>query len=543
MDAARTRLETAPTTKTTDAAPNPAPSAEPINITLAEAIQTALTRNRGLAAQAYSPEIARKAIDEARATFDPALTAGLDYRNQSTPGTVSSDATGFSTGTTSVGQNGSTDTYTQVLTVFQTLLKESQQIEQVLEQGNSAVNHANTLTSDVKLSQPLPTGTQVYISSGYGRSASSALAGSEYSGDWSVGITQALLRGFGSDVNLVSLRTARNNAAISDQALRDFTLQMVAQVETAYWDLALAQETLRIQQFALDLAQKQLDLNDAKIAVGALPKSARFSAESEVASKKAALVDAQAGLLTRSISLWQLLNPDKQTPESLQFLPISLPEVGDPLPTPQECTALADLFRPDLAQARLDLANGELAVIQTKNGLLPQLDAFASYGASSSGSTPGAWSSHLGDMTYDQFQAGLSFTMTLGNRAEKARHQRARLQKSQAEAVIRNLQQAIEAELRKAIVEVSREAEQVAASGREVRTREEELAVETEQFRLGRSTNLNVLQVQQRLVQAKLQEAAARVGRLQSFTSLYQKEGTLLTRRGIVLDKDRELSS
>jgi outer membrane protein TolC len=341
-------------------------------------------------------------------------------------------------------------------------------------------------------------------------------------------------------VNLVSLRTARNNAAISDYALRDFTLQLVAQVETAYWGLAMAQETLRIQEFALGLAQEQLDLNQAMISVGKLSGSARFSAESEVASKKADLVNAQAALINRAINLWQLLNPDTQTPESLQFLPITLPEVRDPVPTPAECVALADLFRPDLAQARLDLANGQLAVVQTKNGLLPQLDAFVSYGANSSGAGSGSWSRYLDDMTYDRFEAGLSFTLTLGNRAEKARYQRAKLQLDQAGASIRNLQQNIEAELRKAIAESAREVEQVAASHQEVINREQELAVETEQFRLGRSTNLNVLQVQQKLVQAKMQEAAARVGRLQAVTSLYQKEGTLLTRRGIVLDKDRE---
>jgi outer membrane protein TolC len=540
MEAAKIRLETTLPERAAASAGVTAPDPAPVNITLADAIQTALTRNRSLAVQSYSPSIARKSIDEARAAFDPGLTANMNYRNQNLPGvtTTASDTTTAATGQSGTAET--TDSLTQALTVFQTLLKETQKIERVLEAGNTTVTHTNTLGSDATLSQPLPSGTQVYVTGDYGRNDSSLLADGIYSGDWSVGVSQALLRGFGSDVNLVSLRTARNNAAISDYALRDFTLQLVAQVETAYWGLAMAQETLRIQEFALGLAQEQLDLNQAMISVGKLSGSARFSAESEVASKKADLVNAQAALINRAINLWQLLNPDTQTPESLQFLPITLPEVRDPVPTPAECVALADLFRPDLAQARLDLANGQLAVVQTKNGLLPQLDAFVSYGANSSGAGSGSWSRYLDDMTYDRFEAGLSFTLTLGNRAEKARYQRAKLQLDQAGASIRNLQQNIEAELRKAIAESAREVEQVAASHQEVINREQELAVETEQFRLGRSTNLNVLQVQQKLVQAKMQEAAARVGRLQAVTSLYQKEGTLLTRRGIVLDKDRE---
>ena len=132
--------------------------------------------------------------------------------------------------------------------------------------------------------------------------------------------------------------------------------------------------------------------------------------------------------------------------------------------------------------------------------------------------------------------------MTLGNRAEKARYQRARLQEEQAEAVVWRVEQTIESEVRKAVVSVQRHAEQIAASEQEVASREKELDIETEQFRLGRSTNLNVLQVQRDLVEAKVAEATARVRYFQAVAALYRSEGTLLTRRGIVLDNEQENS-
>ncbi len=37
-------------------------------------------------------------------------------------------------------------------------------------------------------------------------------------------------------------------------------------------------------------------------------------------------------------------------------------------------------MRPDLNQARLLIRRGELDVVRTRNGLLPRLDAFITYG-------------------------------------------------------------------------------------------------------------------------------------------------------------------
>ena len=107
----------------------------------------------------------------------------------------------------------------------------------------------------------------------------------------------------------------------------------------------------------------------------------------------------------------------------------------------------------------------------------------------------------------------------------------ARLQQEQACAVVRRLEQTIESDARKAVVEGESQLEQMEASGQEVLQREEELAIETEEIRPGRSTHLDVLQVQKNLVQSKLDEVTARVRHLEALGDLYRVEGTLLTRR------------
>ena len=87
---------------------------------------------------------------------------------------------------------------------------------------------------------------------------------------------------------------------------------------------------------------------------------------------------------------------------------------------------------------------------------------------------------------------------------------------------------------------LERQWQRIQATEKEVASREEELRVEQDQFRVGRSTNLDVLQVQQGLIQAKVDEVTARVGYIQAITALYRTEGTLLERRGVSVETTQE---
>ncbi len=514
-----------------------------LGLSLRDAIVMAMENNMSLKVQSFAPEIAETAIAEARAAFDPQFALSMNYSEKKNPGVEASANAYVSSGTQTGTLTGGTAEAAELVTSIQQVLSQVQKLGQLLQEETDSVTETKGLNASATLTQPLPTGTELYVSSSYGRIADDAREDKEYSGEWSVGVAQSLLRGFGSKVNLVPLRRSRNETLANEMAFRHYLIQLAARVELAYWELALAQETTQIRRLSLNLAEEQLKLNEALISVGKLAGSARFSAEAEVAAQKALLVDAESSLQSRALELWQLINPRGWSVEDVQLQTIAIPESEMPTLSARESAALALLFRCDLAQARLEAANGELAVLQTKNGLLPDLTAFLSYGAVSSGSSSGSWNRNLDDATYSHFQAGISLNIALGNRAEKARYRRAKLQKAQAEAAVKAMEQLIEVETRAAAIEVSRQQEQIAASRMELISRQEELAVETEQFRLGRSTNLNVLQVQQKFVQAKIQEAAARARFQQALTTLYQTEGALLTRRGIVVSGEKETRS
>ncbi len=472
-----------------------APAAQPTSLALTRdgAILTALARNRSLAVAQFEPRVAATYVPDARAAFDPNLLATVSYGRDVHPSSQTS------------------------LTPV------------VNEDGDRVVSRE--FQSDLSVSEVLPTGTEVFLSGGFSRSRSSS--DWDYEGSWSVGVNQSLLRGLGPDANLVSLRQARNNEAKSRHELRSFVLDLVYQVENAYWELVLATETLKIREFSVRLAKDQLGLNQDLIVVGKLSADAIVSAEAELASRKADLVDARANVKGRTIDLIRLLNPEGQSQWKLTFTALDRPETERVDLSPRISVRLADLYRPELAQSRLDLANRDLEVLRTRNGLLPKLDAFASYGRLSSGASGSDASRHLDDPMFDYYQVGLSLDMSPLNRAERAGYRRARFEQGQAEAAIENLGQIIEAQVRRAVVEAEKQWERIAATKQAVKSRQEELKVEKSRFMVGKSTNLDVSQVHRDLIQTQLDEVTARVQYIQAITLLYLAEGTLLSRRRV----------
>ena len=469
---------------------------EPVRLELTRdgAVLSALARNPSLVVQRLTAEISSTNVQDARAQFDPALQASASYRKDSS---VSSGATS----STVVGSGGQP-------------------------------SHSRQYQSEVTVSEYLPTGTEVYLSGGMSRSRPDSTDWT-YTGSWSAGINQSLLRGFGLGPNLVALRQARNAEAVSQQELRSFVLELVHQVEVAYWELVLATETLKIREFSVQLASEQLKLNEDMIAVGKLSGDARVSAEAELASQEADLVDARAAVKGQAIDLIRLVNPEAEVQWELSPVPVDPPEVQSVDVNAQVSARLADMYRPELIQSRLSLANRQLEVEKTRNELLPKLDMFASYSRLSSGATTRDATRHLDDNELASYEIGLSLGLSPLNRSERAGFRRAELDQQKAEASIENLKQLIEAGVRQDVIEVQRQWERVRSTQQVVKSRAEQLEVEKSKFLVGKSTNLDVSLVQRDLIEAQLAEVTARIKYIESLTGLYLGEGTLLIRRGV----------
>ena len=474
----------------------PTDRATTLPLTRDGAILTGVTRNRSLIVQRYAPEIAQTSIDEARAAFDPSLTGSASYGRTTRPA-----------GAGGVGGVGSVTT--------------------------------RNFDSSMQINETIPTGTEVFLSGAFAGQRVN-LPPWTYTGTWSAGFNQSLLRGMGVNVNLVTLRQARNTFASSQHQLRGFVMDLVQQIETVYWELVLADETLRIRKFSVRLANEQLQLNEDMIAVGKLAPSARYTAEAELATREADLVDAQAGVKSRALDLIRLLDPDHAAQWEIHFQPQDPPDVERVDVNPDVSATLAKQYRPELAQSRLDLANRDLDVVQTRNGLLPNLTGFGSYGRFSTGTNTDQATDDLDSSKFDNYQVGLSLEMDPLDRAERARRARARFQQHQAEAAVRNLEQQVDSDVRHAAVEVQRQWERIPATQKAVRSGEEDVQVQKSRFAVGIGTNIDVLTVQRNLIQSQLAEVTARIKYIEALTALYHSEGTLLDRRRVGTDGEKE---
>ena len=469
-------------------APPVAAAQGPLDVGVQDAILLSLENNQGLVLERLNPEIIRTFESEEEAAFDPVLA-----------GQVSAGRT---------------------------------KAERLGQSGRLEGSTADDVGAEVSLQKTTPAGTTI------GAEGSSTYSGSSLYGDQLVSsrlgltLSQALLRGAGSDANLAAVRQARIDTRISEYELRGFIEILVAQVEITYWDYTLAQRQIEIYDESLKVAEQQLAQTRERIAIGQLAETEQAAADAEVALRKEDLINAHADLATVHLRLLRLLNP----PGSGWDREITVrdhPAVPDAQLEPVDSHATVALqMRPDLNQAYLGVQRGDLELVKTKNGLLPKLDAFITLGGTGyADSFGGSITARDGD-GYDAL-AGLRLEYPLGNRSARSKYTRAVYSRRQASEAVKNLEQLIQVDVRSAYIEVNRTREQVTATAATRALQEEKLRAETEKFKVGKSTSLLVANAQRDLVAAKIAEVQAVVNYLKAFVRLYQMEGSLLTRRGI----------
>jgi outer membrane protein TolC len=384
----------------------------------------------------------------------------------------------------------------------------------------------------IGISETLPTGTILGLNTNMTGSVSS-LYTDQAAGNLEVSLTQSLLQGFGTGANLASLRKAKLDVDISQAELKAVAENLVSRVEKAYWSLYLAGEKISIQKESLALAERQLNESMERVAVGKLAEIELAAVNAEAASRREALIDAQGAYEKARLQFLYLLNPQGQ--DIWSMLPITMDKPFIPEDSMDAVTVHEQLglkYRSDLKQARLSMEKGELEVQQTKNGLLPRLDFFLTYGKSSyaesfSDATPDPGS------PYSSLSSGLTLTIPISNRKAKARYNSSLKSIEQMELSLKNMEKLVELDVRSAYIEAVRSRHMIEATTVTRELQQKNMDAELEKFRVGKSTNFLVLQAQRNFTSAKLDELGAMVGYLNALIDLYKMQGTLLERRGI----------
>lgn len=462
----------------------------PLKITVREAILLCLENNRSLVVERLNPSVLQTFEDKERAVFDPAVNASV------TAGRVKGER---------LARSGSkTEDFT-----------------------------TNTAEGNISLEQYFPTGTTVALEADTLVDDSSLYDDNFYTTRLGMTINQALLRGFGTDVNLARLRQARLDTRMSEYELRGFTESLVADVERTYWDFAVARRQIEIVEESLKVARQQLDETKELIAVGRLARSELAAVQAEVAGQEQALIDALAAKDSTRLQMLRLLNPAGpglwQREIDLMHPP-TLPEIN--LEDVNQYVAVSKRMRPILNEARVEILRGDLEVVKTRNGLLPFMDLFITLGKSGYSSSFGESVGNIDKSSYDAL-VGVRFNYPFFNRDSKAAHQRALLTRDQAQKALKNLSQLVEVDVRTAYIDVKRTKQQIRASSITRRFDEEKLRTETEKLRVGKSTSFLVAQAQRDLLVSRIAEVRALANYLKALINLYLQDGSLLVRRGI----------
>jgi outer membrane protein TolC len=457
-------------------------------LTLNEAVLIALENNRALAVERLTPTIQQTYEAQQRAVFDPRVEANASMEHSEV----------------------------------------KRQLGGVLQSVES-----DSIEAGLSLKEYFPTGTFVELTADTLGTETNLNPDPFVTTTLGLDINQSLLKDFGRDVNLVRLRQAQTETDISNYELRGFTESLIARIEDAYWDYGLAIRQIEIVQESLKLAQQQLDETREMIAVGTLAEAELVAGQAEVAVQEQGLINAKSSMSIARITLLKLLNPpgDEFWERDVQLVhQPTLPEVELDDVITHVATALK--MRPEINQAKLAMQLGDLELVRTKNGLLPRLDLFIFLGKSGYADSFGGSVSDLSGDSY-RVAGGFSFDYPFRNRSAKAEHRRATLTREQSAKALDNLDQLISLDVRTAYIEVQRTREQIDASRATRILQDENLRIETEKFRVGRSTALLVAGIQRDFLVSRINEVQSVVNYLKALTSFYRLEGTLLVRRGI----------
>ncbi len=405
------------------------------------------------------------------------------------------------------------------------------------------VNSNYNLTTGIR--QRLDSGGQLEISTGFERSNNktpgfSVTPNPAWTSNVLVGLTQPLLRNFGTDVNRAEIHLTANAEKRDLHGLARQLNDSVTQVAEAYWRLVQARDELAIRRRLLDMTietrekiirRQRFDVSPVQLA----------QAYSFVEQRRNAVIQAQRNFRDVSDILKRLMNDNSI---ALADESIVLP-TDEPLETPMAQTLLdavvaAMQYRPEIHQALLDIDDADIRIKVADNQRLPQLDLNAQmqiFGMDDDGE--GAYG-QLGENDFIEYLLGAQFEQPIGNRAAEAQFRATKLNRRATVVNYRNVSSIVVQEVKQALRElrttwmligVNRAARRASAENlRALLEREDKGEALTPEFLLDLKLN-----TQQRLAEAESAELRSVADYNIAISRLERATGQQLQRRGIAV--------
>jgi outer membrane protein TolC len=507
-------------------------------LSLEECIVIALDHNLTIQITRYNPMMARYSLAGIYGDYEPTLSLSGQHDESLSPGGVDDQGRPFvGTETENDRISGGLQGYLPWGTTYSLGAGFN---DTIVDRPSVTVDFGNPTFSTntiYDINTGLPSG--VLITTNYGtiptRSSFETTSGQV----GALTLRQPLLKNFWIDGIRLNLYVSQRELAIRESDFRDQVMTTITAVEDAYFNLIFSEENVKVQEKALELAERLLAENKRRVQVGALAPLDEKQAESQVASSRADLLSAQAARDTQQRVLKALLSDD-YTGEWAEVMVAP----ADKLLAVAQIYDLQESWRkglslgPRLSQSRLALEQQRQRVKFARNQLYPQLDLVGSYGYAAGG-TAQEYSDAFEQITARDnpfWSFGAQLTIPLGNTAARNNLKVAKAAQEQLALTLKQQEQQTLILIENAIANAKSSFERVDAT-RQFRLYAE-AALEAEQKKLesGKSTSFVVLQLQKDLTSARSAEIRALADYNISLANLALAEGSTFERHGINLE-------
>jgi outer membrane protein len=376
-----------------------------------------------------------------------------------------------------------------------------------------------------------------------------------YSSNLSLSITQPLQRNRSIDNNRRQIRIQKKRLEQSDADFRLRTIDVITQVQRAYWDLVFALRDQQNQLENLNLTRENLRRVEAQIAVGTKAPLERAEVQTELANRESSLLVAVQGVSIAENNLKQLIVKDATASEwTAQITPTDTPKFDATPVNLNDALKEARDNRPELRRLRLQNDINDIDRQYFKNQMRPQVDLTATFattglagspcsGATCQSSPPaflqGGYTKDLRNLLSLETRnitVGVAIQFPIHNTTAKANFAGARIQGEQLEASMRSQDQIIEVDVRNAAQAVETSRRRVLAA-REARANAEmQLEGEQRLYQVGRSTTFLLFQRENALTNARNAELRAETDYNKALADLQRATSTTLRANNVLVN-------
>jgi outer membrane protein len=500
-------------------------------LALKEAITLALENNKDIEVTRQNVRIAEFDLQSARGFYEPRFSGQTYYERATVPNVSIFSSNSTTTNSSIVGNAG----FTGVLPRF------------------------GTVYSATASSQRVNTNNPISILSPQNNTS------------FNLNITQPLFRGRSFDQPRRVIEIAKRNLSLTDTQFRQRSIEIITNVQRAYWDLVYSLRNLQVQRDGVRDAKEQLEHNRRLVDEGQLAPIDIVAAETQVANIEQGVYEALETVGRAENVLKNLIAQSKDdTLWRESIVPTDAVDLEAPRTTLPEALTLALENRPEVEINKVQKDINEIDQRYFKEQTKPQIDLTASYTTSGvGGSVNPDFSSPFGNVVcnpqtqtpadyqacllrqqqqatlinnlagssisdvfanrYPTFRAGVTFNLPLfGDKTAKANLGKSRVQAEQIETQRAQIEQNIQVDVRNALQSVRTAEARLRSAAISRENSQKQYESEQRKLDAGQSDVYKVLERQTALITARSNELRAQTELNKSIADLQRATGNSL---------------